>query len=285
MDAILSIDKLHKQYPDFELKNLSFTLKSGEVMGFIGENGAGKTTTIKALLGLIRSEGQIQIFGKPADQLSVEERGQIGIVLDGCHFHDQLKIPQVDKVLAGIYPKWDHGQFMKLCERFGLPLNKTVKSFSTGMKMKLSIAAALSHHARLLILDEPTSGLDPIVRDEILDLFYDFIQDETHSILFSSHITTDIEKIADVVTFIHQGALQFCLPKDVLHDEYGIVKGPRSQIEKIDRDSLLALLPQNLTCQGLVRNREEIRQAYPMLSVEPAGLEEIMLCMVKGERK
>ena len=182
---------------------------------------------------------------------------------------------------------------MKLCERFGLPLNKTVKSFSTGMKMKLSIAAALSHHARLLILhapkllilDEATSGLDPIVRDEILDLFYDFIQDETHSILFSSHITTDIEKIADVVTFIHQGALQFCLPKDVLHDEYGIVKGPRSQIEKIDRDSLLALLPQNLTCQGLVRNREEIRQAYPMLSVEPAGLEEIMLCMVKGERK
>ncbi len=151
------------------------------------------------------------------------------------------------------------------------------------MKMKLSIIAALSHNARLLILDEPTSGLDPIVRDEMLDLFYDFIQDETHSILFSSHITTDIEKIADRVTFIHQGRLQFSLPKDVLHDEYGIVKGARSEIEKIDSDSLLAIVPQSLTCQGLVRNREEVRQAFGKLSVEAATLEEIMLCMVKGE--
>ncbi|WP_302558595.1 ABC transporter ATP-binding protein [Holdemania filiformis] len=283
MDAILSIEHLHKQYSGFELNDLCLQLNPGEVMGFIGENGAGKTTTIKSILGLIRHDGEVRIFGKPFEQLSERERGQIGVVLDGCHFHDPLTVKRVEQILSGIYPEWERTKFLQLCERFGLPLNKKIKTFSTGMKMKLSIIAALSHNARLLILDEPTSGLDPIVRDEMLDLFYDFIQDETHSILFSSHITTDIEKIADRVTFIHQGRLQFSLPKDVLHDEYGIVKGARSEIEKIDSDSLLAIVPQSLTCQGLVRNREEVRQAFGKLSVEAATLEEIMLCMVKGE--
>lgn len=285
MDAILSIENLHKQYTGFELKDVSFQLRPGEVMGFIGENGAGKTTTIKSILGLVQHQGQVRIFGKPFEKLTEKERGQIGVVLDGCHFHDPLTVSRVERILSGIYPEWEKEKFLQLCQRFGLPLNKKIKSFSTGMKMKLSIIAALSHKARLLILDEPTSGLDPIVRDEILDLFYDFIQDETHSILFSSHITTDIEKIADTVTFIHQGGLQFSLPKDVLHDEYGIVKGSRRDIESLDSDSLLAVISQSLTCQGLVRNREEVRQAYKTLSVEPASLEEIMLCMVKGERR
>ncbi|MFR9256523.1 MAG: ATP-binding cassette domain-containing protein, partial [Merdibacter sp.] len=204
------------------------------------------------------------------------------VVLDGCHFQEPLTVKRVEQILSGIYPEWERTKFLQLCERFGLPLNKKIKTFSTGMKMKLSIIAALSHNARLLILDEPTSGLDPIVRDEMLDLFYDFIQDETHSILFSSHITTDIEKIADRVTFIHQGRLQFSLPKDVLHDEYGIVKGARSEIEKIDSDSLLAIV-RKFNLSGISPQSREVRQAFGKLNVEAATLEEIMLCMVKGE--
>lgn len=153
MDAILSIEHLHKQYSGFELNKISLRLNPGEVMGFIGENGAGKTTTIKSILGLIRHDGEVRIFGKPFEQLTERERGQIGVVLDGCHFHDPLTVKRVEQILSNIYPEWERTKFLQLCERFGLPLNKKIKTFSTGMKMKLSIIAALSHNARLLILD------------------------------------------------------------------------------------------------------------------------------------
>ena len=284
MNSMLTISRLSRRYPQFQLHRLNLNLHQGEVMGFIGENGAGKTTTIKAILHLIRSEGEILIFGKPWEQLSREERGQIGVVLDGSHFHGSLRIPQIERMLAKIYPQWQRERFLELCGRFALPEHKKIGTFSTGMKTKLSIAAALSHNARLLILDEPTSGLDPIVRDEILDLFYEFIQEETHSILFSSHITADIEKIADSVAFIHQGQLQFVCQKDVLHDEYGIVRASRRQIEKIAPEHRVALLAQNLTCQALVRHRAQVRRDNPDLLVESASLEEIMLCMIRGER-
>ena len=282
MKNALEIRGLTRKYEGFALDSVNLTLPRGCVMGLVGENGAGKTTLIKTVLDLVRPDsGEIEVLGGRADDAAVRER--IGAVLEDGGFLSTMNAAQVDTLLGRAYRAWDGAQFASYLDHFGIDRRKAIKDYSRGMKMKLSIIAALSHNARLLILDEPTSGLDPIVRDEMLDLFYDFIQDETHSILFSSHITTDIEKIADTVTFIHQGRLQFSLPKDVLHDEYGIVKGSRSEIEKIDSDSLLAIVPQSLTCQGLVRNREEVRQAFGKLNVEAASLEEIMLCMVKGE--
>lgn len=285
MNSILKIENLKKDYGTFRLNNVNLDLPHGTVMGFIGENGAGKTTTIKAILQLIQYEGKITIFDQDARKLTAQQRGDIGVVLGDCNFHDQLNPTQINAVLASIYPNWDSTLFTTYCQKFELPLNKKIKNFSKGMKMKLSIFAALAHHPKILILDEPTSGLDPITRDDVLDLFYDFIQDETHSILFSSHITSDIEKIADTVTFIHQGEIVFSLPKEVLRDDYAIVKGNRAQIESIDSEYLVAVHATNLGCTGIVNNRIKVKRDYPDLVVEATTLEEIMLCMVKGERR
>ena len=198
MENLIEITHLCKQYGAFSLNDVSLTLPAGSIVGLIGENGAGKTTTLKALLGLIRPDsGQISLMGMDAQRAGVQAHEQIGVVLDECCFHEHLTPIQLEHILAPLFPGWDHGYYASLLERFTLDSRKPVKALSRGMKTKLSLACALAHHPRLLILDEATSGLDPVVRSEMLDLFLEFIQDESRGILMSTHITTDLERVAD----------------------------------------------------------------------------------------
>lgn len=217
MSNALEVKGLTKFFPGFALKDVSITLPTGCIMGFIGENGAGKSTALRLILGLLRPDtGSIQVLGKTdfANDRALKEH--IGVVMDECGFPENLTLSDINAILRRCYRTWDERRFRSFATRFQLPERKSIKTFSRGMKMKLSIAAALSHDSRLLILDEATSGLDPIVRDEILDVFLDFIQDETHSILISSHILSDLEKICDYITFIHQGKILLSSAKDCI---------------------------------------------------------------------
>ncbi len=223
----LEVQDLTKRYDasEFSLDHLNFKVPYGSVMGLIGENGAGKTTTLKLILNLMRRDaGTIKLFGLDNIRDEGAIKQQIGVVFDENHFHELFSPADIAKILRSLYQKWDDNLFQQYLRRFQLPADKPIKTYSRGMKVKLSIASALAHHPKLLLLDEPTSGLDPVVRDEILSIFFDFIQDEEHTILISSHITGDLEKIADYVTFLHQGRLVFSGVKDDLLDSHGIVK-------------------------------------------------------------
>ena len=224
MTNCIEIKGLCKSYPDFSLQNIDLTLPGGTIMGLIGENGAGKTTTIKCILNLIRRDaGEITLLGR--DNLREERAAKagVGVVLDECVFHDALRPRDLERILAPVYPTWDNGLYRDYLDKFRLPGKNLIKTFSRGMKMKLSLAAALAHRPQLLILDEATAGLDPVVRDEILDEFLNFICDEDHAILISSHITSDLEKAADYITYLHQGRVVLSQPKDELLDRYGRV--------------------------------------------------------------
>lgn len=210
MDKVLEINGLSKVYEDFKLENISFNIKKGEIVGFIGENGAGKTTTIKAILKtVLPDKGSIKIFDKNFDEDEKEIKEQLGVVFDDSFLSDTLTASEVSKVLRHIYKSWDEAYFFKMMDSFQIPLNKRIKKLSSGMKMKLKIAVALSHHPKLLILDEPTSGLDPIIRNEILMIFKEYVKGGETSIFFSTHIISDLENIADKIIFIHKGKLIF----------------------------------------------------------------------------
>ena len=224
MENILEIKNLCKKYNGFQLKNINMELPKGMIMGLIGENGAGKTTTIKAILNIINSEGSIKIFGKDIKVNEKEIKEEIGVVLDDSFLSEYLTTKQVNSIMKSMYKNWDEQLYFKYLEEFKLPKNKLVKDFSSGMKMKLKIITALSHHPKLLVLDEPTSGLDPVARNELLDIFQEFIQNEENSILFSSHITSDLEHIADYITFINSGEIVLAKTRDELLEQYGIVK-------------------------------------------------------------
>lgn len=280
MENALEIKGLCKQYEGFALENVSFTLPRGAVMGFIGENGAGKTTTIKSILHLIhRDAGEIRVLGldNEKDERAVKER--IGVVLeDGC-FLNTMNARQVDTLMRKAYKSWQSAQFFGFMKRFGIDERKKIKDYSKGMRMKISIAAALSHGAELLIMDEPTSGLDPVVRDEVLDLFYDFMQDESHAILLSSHITSDLDKIADYITFIHQGRIVLSEPRDALLDTYGVLRCTADQLASLDPAAVRAKRVSTFGCEALVR-RGGVPQNWP---VEPVNIEQIMLFLTRGE--
>ena len=280
MENALEIKGLCKQYEGFALENVSFTLPRGAVMGFIGENGAGKTTTIKSILHLIhRDAGEIRVLGldNEKDERAVKER--IGVVLeDGC-FLNTMNARQVDTLMGKAYKSWQSAQFFDFMKRFGIDERKKIKDYSKGMRMKISIAAALSHGAELLIMDEPTSGLDPVVRDEVLDLFYDFMQDESHAILLSSHITSDLDKIADYITFIHQGRIVLSEPRDALLDTYGVLRCTADQLASLDPAAVRAKRVSTFGCEALVR-RSGVPQNWP---VEPVNIEQIMLFLTRGE--
>lgn len=280
MDNALEIKGLCKQYEGFTLENVSFTLPRGAVMGFIGENGAGKTTTIKSILNLIhRDAGTIRVLGLDniGDERAVKER--IGVVLeDGC-FLNTLNARQVDTLMGKAYQNWKPEQFFSFMQRFGIDERKKIKDYSKGMRMKLSIAAALSHGAELLIMDEPTSGLDPVVRDEVLDLFYDFMQDEGHAILLSSHITSDLDKIADYITFIHSGRIVLSEPRDELLDTYGVLHCTADQLAALDPAVVRAKRVGAFGCEALVR-RSGVPENW---TVEPVNIEQIMLFLTRGE--
>jgi ABC-2 type transport system ATP-binding protein len=284
-DAIV-IKNVTKSYSDFTLDNISFHVPKGSIMGFVGENGAGKTTTIKAVLDLVRiDEGEISILGTNAKRLSKELKAQIGVVFDGSNLHDNLTITNINTVMKHIYPNWDEAVFFAYRKRFQLPDKKMLKEFSRGMKMKLSIAIALSHHSKILILDEATSGLDPMIRDEILDIFLEFIQDEEHTILLSSHIISDIEKIADYVTFIHQGKIIFSKSKDDLIYQHGIIHCRREDVANIDHTYILGIRENSYGADVMIRNKEAFLKRYHQFVVERTSIEEIMLFISRGKER
>lgn len=282
MENILEIRNLSKTYQGFHLDNVHFSLPKGCIMGLIGENGAGKSTIIKLILNLIcRDSGEVKIFGKDNIEKEKEIKEALGVVLDESNFPEHMKAPFISRVMGNIYKDWDDALFVKYLERFNIPLDKQIKEYSKGMKMKFSIAVALSHGAKLLILDEATSGLDPIIRDEMLDIFLEFIQNEEHSILFSSHIMSDLEKIADYVTVIHKGKFLFSEAKDHLLYEYGILKCSHDEFEKINKDVIIGHRKNQFGVEALVSRKNMDKN----LMIDPAGLEDILLFHIRGEDK
>lgn len=281
-NAALELMDVSKHYTDFTLDHISFQVPRGCIVGLIGENGAGKSTTIHTVLGLTHKDGgTVSLLGETdPDKIC---RDQIGVVFDGNNYPEMLTPAQLGKVFKNIYHSWDQDRYTKLLEHFRLPINKRLRQFSKGMKMKYAISVAFSHNSRILILDEATSGLDPVMRDEILDMLLDFIQDEDHSVLVSSHITSDLEKIADYIVFLHNGRIVFSKPKDELLDCYGIIKCGGALFDKIDKKEIIAYRKMDYEWQILVENRQAVQKKYPDALVTPATIDEIMLMYVKGE--
>lgn len=283
MTNALSIKNLRKEYQEFTLKDVSFDLPKGCIMGLVGENGAGKTTIIKALLNLIQKDGgSADILGMDSVAQEKEIREQIGVVFDNQNFHDAFTPHQVSKIMSKIYQHWDEDQYHRYLQQFDLPEKKRLKEYSRGMKAKFSIITALSHHPRLLILDEATSGLDPVMRNEILGIFMEFIQDEENSVLLSSHITSDLDKIADYITFIHDGQVVFSEQKDTLTESMGIIKGSREDILTLPKELVIRYQDHSFSCEALIKDRNYVKNEYPQAVIDAAGIEEIMLFYVKG---
>lgn len=285
MEYLIEVENLNKTYPGFSLKDVSFKVPGGCIMGLIGENGAGKSTTIKAILDLIHTDGgKIRVLSKDVRKKGKEIREDIGVVLDGASFHETLRAREIGKFMGKIYQNWDEKYYQRLLKTFGVPGNKPIKNFSTGMKMKLMIVAAMAHHPNLLILDEATSGLDPVVRDEILDMFQEFIQDEEHSVLISSHITSDLEKVADYITFIHKGEIFLSEEKDRIMEEYGIVRCRPENVDVIDEKMIVGISRGTYSCDVLVNQREKLKQQHPDFMINRIKLEDVLLFKVKGDK-
>lgn len=285
MENILEIKNLTKTYKEFKLKNISLTIPKGTIMGFVGENGAGKTTTMRSILQLTRiDQGSIEIFGKDIVKFEKEVKSDLGVVLDEVGFPVYLKVKDLDNIMKNIHKKWDSTLFNQYLKKFELPLTRKIKDLSKGMKMKLMIIIAMSHHAQFLILDEPTSGLDPMVRDEILEMFMEFIQDEQKAILFSSHITSDIERVCDYITFIHRGEIQFSEEKDHLLEDKGIIKGDETMLHNLEQHYVLGVRKHSFGCDILVNNKDKIKMQFPNIVIDSASLEDIMLFMSRGEK-
>ena len=281
MDNNILVQNLCKQFEDFSLDNVSFKVPKGRIVGFIGENGAGKSTTINLILNeLSKDSGQIQVFGIDHTIPTVKEN--IGVVFDECNFHDVFTAADIEKILKRVYKTWDSNLFSQYLKKFKIPTKKTIGTFSKGMKMKLSIICAMAHRPKLLILDEATTGLDPVARDEVLDLFLEFIQDEDCSIFFSSHITSDIQKIADYVILIHQGKIIFEEQKDNLVYNYGVEKCGKEKFAQFSSDDYIIHRTTNMSVECLVHDKEAFKQKYKNIIVDNATLEDIMLFYVKG---
>ena len=263
---------------------MDLCVPKGSIVGLIGENGAGKTTLIKGMLGLIHpEEGEVLIFGKDTQTSMKEIKKDIGVVLDGSFFMELLKVQAIDTVMKGIYDKWDTALFYDYLERFGIDPSKKIKELSKGMQKKLEILTALSHHPKLLILDEPTSGLDPVVRNEILDIFQDFILDEECSILLSTHITSDLEHIADYLAFIDNGHMIFFETRDKVLDSYGILKCDQQQFERLEPSDVIRYRKNRYNYEVLVSDRHVIRRTYRDAVIEKITIENLMLLYIKGE--
>jgi ABC-2 type transport system ATP-binding protein len=286
MNTVLSLKDVCKSYGNFQLDNVSFELKRGFVMGLIGPNGAGKSTTIKLIMNLIkRDKGTIELFGLDNIRYEREVKNKIGLVYDVIPFYGMLTINEMKSLIAPFYSQWNEAQFKQYLRDFQLDPGKKIDNLSKGMKTKLSLAIALSHNAELIIMDEPTSGLDPVFRSELLDILYNIIQDENKAILFSTHITTDLERIADYITFLNNGKVVFSKPKDEIMEEYSIVKGGTELLTKELRDHFIGIRETSTGFSALTSNADALRkQCGDKIKLEKASLEDIMVYMIRGER-
>jgi len=284
MDNILEIKNLTKSYKDFTLDNLTFNVERGSVMGFIGPNGSGKSTTIKLIMNLIKkNSGDINVFGLDNSKHDKEIKQKIGFVYDENYFYEELNIIEMKNILRPFYKSWNDTLFEKYVKEFELPKKNKIKTLSKGMKMKLSLVFALCHNAELIIMDEPTSGLDPVFRSELLDILYNIIQDENVSIFFSTHITTDLEKIADYITFINKGKLVFSQTKDEIVENYGIVKGSKDLLDNDTRREFVSIKETNFGFEALTKDIIKARKIFSGKGIiEKASLEDIMVYTVRG---
>ncbi len=282
MSNILEIKNLNKSFKEFSLKDVSFSLPKGYIMGFIGPNGAGKTTTVKLILNMLkRQSGEIKIFGLDNMASEDEIKEQIGVVFDQPYYVDEWNLNEVQSAVKLFYKKWDGRIYGNYLKEFKLPPDKKVKDLSRGMKMKLMLAVALSHDARLLILDEPTSGLDPVARDELMDILGDYIISEEKSVLFSTHITSDLEKIADYITFIDNGEIVFTGTKDKLLESYCIIKGGKRDINPEQKKMIRGFREHNTGFEGLI-HRNRLKEIKGNILSEPCTLDDIIIFMNRG---
>lgn len=279
MEKVLDIKNFTKHYKNFSIENISFSLDKGYIMGLIGPNGSGKTTTISAIMNLIpKSSGDISVLGMNMENNEEQIKDKIGFVYDESPYFQALSLKDNGKLIAPFYSQWDQEVFDNLMNRFELNPKERLNKLSKGMKTKFSIAMSLSHHAKLIIMDEPTAGLDPIFRREVLDIFYDMIQDGETSLLFSTHITSDLDKIADFITFIDNGKLVFSKPIDDIRDEYKIIKGNNELLKTIPNDYIIGKRQSNYGFEALTKNAKDIRiLAGDSVLIEKAVLEDIMI--------
>lgn len=278
MNAV-EVKELTKRFKGFTLDHVSFSLPAGCIMGLVGENGAGKSTTLKLLLNMIQKDsGRITILGK--DEKNID-KNELGVVFDECRFHESFTAKDINQVLKSIFQRWNEQQFFDYLNRFEVPSNKKLKEFSRGMKMKISIAAAVSHDAKLLLLDEPTSTLDPVVRDEMLDIFYDFISDEQHSIIISSHIVSDLEKVCDYIAFMHKGKMILCEEKDRLLQECRLAQMSEAEFSAIDKDEIIGSRKTPFGITAVIRKAA----AAQIRNTQPINLEDLFVYMIRGEEK
>ena len=286
MNKAIEIKNLVKRYDDnFQLGELNLDIPSGEIIGLIGENGAGKTTLIKSILDILRiNKGEIKILGKDIKNNETLIKEDIGVVLDNTFFPEVLNAKDIDSVMKSIYKSWDSKLYYDYLKEFNIPVTSIIKKLSKGMRKKLEIATALAHHPKLLILDEPTSGLDPVVRNEVLDIFLKFIADDEHTILFSTHITSDLEHIADEIIFIDKGKVLINKTRDEILDNYGILKCNLDEFTKIDKSDYMAYKKNKYNYEILVSDRNKVSKKYKNMVVDKITLEDLMVLMIKGDK-
>lgn len=280
---MLKLEHVKKNYKDFQL-DVSMELKSGCVTGLIGKNGAGKTTAFKEILGLVRKDGgNITIFGKSIEQMKAKDREDIGVVLSDSGFSGYLKLKDYIPVMKAMYSRFDEEVFVKECERFQIPLDKKIKEFSTGMKRKALLIAALSHDTKLLILDEPTSGLDVVARDELLDVLREYMEQEDRAILISSHISSDLENFCDDIYMIDDGKIVLHEETDKLLFNYAVLKVTEEQYQKLDKEYIIRKKKEGYGYQLLTDQKHFYQENYPEIAIEKGGIDELMLMMIRGE--
>ncbi|HHY60008.1 MAG TPA: ABC transporter ATP-binding protein [Clostridia bacterium] len=285
MEPILEVKGLRKTFPGFALQDISFSLPRGFIMGLIGPNGSGKSTTIKLIMKLLKKEaGEIKICGLDADRHALAVKQKIGFVYDESYFYGELTAVEMKKIIAPFYQEWDEAAFKYYADRFRLPTSKKIKELSKGTKMKLALAVALSHHPELIIMDEPTSGLDPVMRSELLDVLRELLQDEGKGVLFSTHIVTDLDRVADYITMINNGKLVFSADKDALLETFGLAKGGRGLLTPELREKLVGLRESSFGFEGLTTDKAGVAKLLGDQGVmEKPSLEEIMVYLVRGQ--
>lgn len=285
MDKILEIKNLNKGFDDFQLKNISLSVPTGTIVGLIGENGTGKSTIINLIENLLKEDsGEIYVFGENMRENEKRLKQKMGIIYDTCHYNEKFKCQDIENMMKLVYDNWDSTLYNEYLDKFNLPRNKRIEKFSKGMKMKLCFAAELAQHPRLLILDEATSGLDPIIRDEILEILQEFIMDENNGVLMSSHITSDLDKIADYIIFIHEGEIMFTKSYEDIHDHFGLIHCGQKVFEAMDKKDILAYKKEDFEYKVLVEDRESFAKIYQDLVIDKATIEDVMLLYVRGTR-